>query len=120
MAYIKVASDQFSLAIGKRGENIRLASALTGWKINVQEDEQGMSEESSPEEYEEGASQQEESTPESGEENSSADKNEDEEKQENKDEAGSADIPEEEPENRAETAEGETVGEDAKSKKKNP
>src|SRR6056297_217353 len=117
MAYIKVASDQFSLAIGKRGENIRLASALTGWKINVQEDEEGMSEESSPEEYEEGASQQEESTPESGEENSSADKNEDEEKQENKDEAESADIPEEETENKAETAEEDPVGADAEEQK---
>ncbi len=50
LAYVKVAPDQFSLAIGRRGENIRLASALTGWKINVYEDEEGMSQESSPEE----------------------------------------------------------------------
>ena len=30
--------DQFSLAIGKRGENIRLASALTGYEIKIYED----------------------------------------------------------------------------------
>ena len=27
--------DQLSLAIGKRGQNVRLASRLTGWKIDV-------------------------------------------------------------------------------------
>lgn len=30
-----VASDQLSLAIGKDGENVRLAAKLTGWKIDV-------------------------------------------------------------------------------------
>ena len=30
-----VADDQLSLAIGKRGQNVRLASRLVGWKIDV-------------------------------------------------------------------------------------
>jgi len=30
-----VAEDQFSLAIGKEGQNVRLAAKLTGWKINI-------------------------------------------------------------------------------------
>ncbi|MBW1986169.1 MAG: transcription termination/antitermination protein NusA [Deltaproteobacteria bacterium] len=30
-----VPDDQLSLAIGKRGQNVRLASKLTGWKIDV-------------------------------------------------------------------------------------
>lgn len=30
-----VAEDQLSLAIGKQGQNVRLASALTGWKIDI-------------------------------------------------------------------------------------
>jgi len=34
-ALIKVAEDQFSLAIGKNGQNVRLAAKLTGWKIDI-------------------------------------------------------------------------------------
>lgn len=30
-----VAEDQLSLAIGKKGQNVRLASALVGWKIEI-------------------------------------------------------------------------------------
>jgi N utilization substance protein A len=30
-----VADDQLSLAIGRRGQNVKLASKLTGWKIDV-------------------------------------------------------------------------------------
>ena len=30
-----VPDDQFSLAIGRRGQNVRLASQLTGWSINI-------------------------------------------------------------------------------------
>jgi len=30
-----VADDQFSLAIGRNGQNVRLAAALTGWTINI-------------------------------------------------------------------------------------
>jgi len=38
---IRVVTDaeQFSLAIGKRGQNIRLAQRLVGWKIDIQKDE---------------------------------------------------------------------------------
>ncbi len=38
VANVLVASDQLSLAIGRGGQNVRLASRLTGWKINIQED----------------------------------------------------------------------------------
>ena len=34
-AIAHVASDQFSLAIGRGGQNVRLAAELTGWKIKV-------------------------------------------------------------------------------------
>ena len=35
-----VARDQLSLAIGKEGQNVRLAAKLTGWKIDVRSPEQ--------------------------------------------------------------------------------
>lgn len=35
-----VPHDQLSLAIGKEGQNVRLSSRLTGWKIDVKSDEQ--------------------------------------------------------------------------------
>lgn len=34
-AKVEVAPDQLSLAIGRGGQNVRLASKLTGWKIDV-------------------------------------------------------------------------------------
>ncbi len=34
-AIVKVASDKLSLAIGKAGQNVRLAARLTGWKIDI-------------------------------------------------------------------------------------
>lgn len=34
-ALVLVAEDQLSLAIGKSGQNVRLAAKLTGWKIDV-------------------------------------------------------------------------------------
>ena len=39
MARVFVPADQLSLAIGKGGQNVRLAARLTGWKINVGESE---------------------------------------------------------------------------------
>lgn len=36
---IKADEDQLSLAIGKRGQNARLTSRLTGWDINIEKDE---------------------------------------------------------------------------------
>jgi len=38
VAEVSVAPDQFSLAIGRNGQNVRLAAQLTGWKINVVEE----------------------------------------------------------------------------------
>jgi N utilization substance protein A len=37
VAVVTVTPDQLSLAIGRGGQNVRLASALTGWKINIVE-----------------------------------------------------------------------------------
>jgi N utilization substance protein A len=34
--HVTVAPDQLSLAIGKRGQNVRLSSKLTGWRIDIQ------------------------------------------------------------------------------------
>ncbi len=33
---VQVKADQLSLAIGRGGQNVRLAAKLTGWKINIQ------------------------------------------------------------------------------------
>ena len=41
-ALVEVADDQFSLAIGKRGQNVRLAAKLTGWKIDVRSPKEEM------------------------------------------------------------------------------
>ncbi|MBV1929958.1 MAG: transcription termination/antitermination protein NusA, partial [Gammaproteobacteria bacterium] len=37
---VVVPEDQLSLAIGRRGQNVRLASILTGWDIDIMTDEQ--------------------------------------------------------------------------------
>jgi N utilization substance protein A len=34
-AFVEVADDQLSLAIGKGGQNVRLAAKLTGWRIDI-------------------------------------------------------------------------------------
>jgi len=36
-AHVLVPEDQLSLAIGKEGQNVRLAARLTGWKIDIKE-----------------------------------------------------------------------------------
>jgi N utilization substance protein A len=36
-AEVIVAPDQLSLAIGKEGQNVRLAAKLTGWKIDIKQ-----------------------------------------------------------------------------------
>jgi N utilization substance protein A len=38
-AMVEVADDQLSLAIGKGGQNVRLAAKLTGWRIDIKGDE---------------------------------------------------------------------------------
>jgi N utilization substance protein A len=45
VALAEVADDQFSLAIGKGGQNVRLAAKLTGWKIDVRSPKEKMSSE---------------------------------------------------------------------------
>ncbi len=55
-----VPDDQLSLAIGRGGQNVRLAAKLTGWKIDVRSDrkkepdETSETEEQKPEEHESG------------------------------------------------------------------
>ena len=44
-----VAEDQLSLAIGKDGQNVRLAAKLTGWKIDVRSPEKAKEEKPEPE-----------------------------------------------------------------------
>jgi N utilization substance protein A len=38
LAVVQVKADQLSLAIGKGGQNVRLAAKLTGWKITIVEE----------------------------------------------------------------------------------
>jgi N utilization substance protein A len=38
LAVVSVPADQLSLAIGKGGQNVRLAAKLTGWKITIAEE----------------------------------------------------------------------------------
>jgi len=37
--HVTADSDQLSLAIGKRGQNVRLTAKLTGWKVDIQREE---------------------------------------------------------------------------------
>ena len=48
-AVVTVADDQLSLAIGKGGQNVRLAAKLTGWKIDIKSRETGKIKESADE-----------------------------------------------------------------------
>lgn len=43
IALVEVSDDQFSLAIGKRGQNVRLAAKLTGWRIDVRSPKEKLS-----------------------------------------------------------------------------
>jgi len=49
-AKVFVDADQLSLTIGKKGQNVRLAAKLTGWKIDVQEDKADTEEDEEKEE----------------------------------------------------------------------
>ena len=44
-ALAEVSDDQFSLAIGKKGQNVRLAAKLTGWRIDVRSSKEAVSSE---------------------------------------------------------------------------
>jgi N utilization substance protein A len=48
IALAEVADDQFSLAIGKGGQNVRLAAKITGWKIDVRSPKEVASSEEVP------------------------------------------------------------------------
>ncbi len=37
---VVVEDKQLSLAIGKKGQNVRLAAKLTGWKIDIKSEEE--------------------------------------------------------------------------------
>lgn len=89
-AEVTVADDQLSLAIGKDGQNVRLAAKLTGWKIDVVSkegevqqssevlpDEQGEQEDA---ERESEAGKEEKTTPEKTDEGKEAEEGEDKEK----------------------------------------
>ena len=56
-AFVIVPDDQLSLAIGRDGQNVRLAHKLTGWKIDIKSESQAAKMEFAPhhahEEYEE-------------------------------------------------------------------
>jgi N utilization substance protein A len=41
--HVVTDADQLSLAIGKRGQNVRLTAKLVGWRIDVQKDERDIS-----------------------------------------------------------------------------
>ncbi len=45
VATVKVPEDQLSLAIGRQGQNVRLAAKLTGWRIDVVGESQTSTEE---------------------------------------------------------------------------
>ena len=48
-AKVGVMEDQLSLAIGKAGQNVRLAARLTGWKIDINQENMGAATEESAE-----------------------------------------------------------------------
>jgi N utilization substance protein A len=43
-AYVVVPDNQLSLAIGKGGQNVRLAARLTEWKIDIRSEAQAAAE----------------------------------------------------------------------------
>ncbi len=58
-ALVKVMGDQLSLAIGKKGQNVRLAARLTGWKIDIMEEGDGTSEKLTPKDADKAAGEAE-------------------------------------------------------------
>jgi len=53
IAKVKVTPNQLSLVIGKGGQNVKLASQLTGWKIEIEKEEEKKEEEKKEEEKKE-------------------------------------------------------------------
>jgi N utilization substance protein A len=52
-ALVKVLPDQLSLAIGKKGQNVRLAARLTGWKLDIVENIEAAADKASAKQAEE-------------------------------------------------------------------
>lgn len=50
--YVTVPEDKLSLAIGRGGQNVRLATRLTGWKISITKDDLPVGTEASEESFE--------------------------------------------------------------------
>ncbi|MEX0918978.1 MAG: transcription termination factor NusA [Candidatus Paceibacterota bacterium] len=94
-ATVLVAPDQFSLAVGKGGQNVRLAAKLTGWKIDIKSPETSEEEVVSPAEAEVDTSELPTDDP-----TTNQDKNDDTETEEKDGETSSEEIAEnqEEPE----------------------
>jgi N utilization substance protein A len=63
-ARVSVPTDQLSLAIGKQGQNVRLAAKLTGWKIDVVSGEDKNEENESKDEKTENAEEEKVDKPE--------------------------------------------------------
>jgi N utilization substance protein A len=61
-ATVKVPEDQLSLAIGRDGQNVRLAAKLTGWKIDIQGKAVVKAEEATPVTQEVGTNEKQEET----------------------------------------------------------
>ncbi|MFZ2150041.1 MAG: transcription termination factor NusA [Minisyncoccia bacterium] len=49
-AVVEVSDDQLSLAIGKGGQNVRLAAKLTGWRIDIKGDGKTVTSDETPDE----------------------------------------------------------------------
>lgn len=76
-ALVLVSPDQLSLAIGRKGQNVRLAAKLTGWKIDIQSTSPVEEEDASEEVQSEGkeaAKEERDKTAEESEENESSKK----------------------------------------------
>ena len=85
-ASVVVADDQLSLAIGRDGQNVRLAAKLTGWKIDVVSKESGQIETSSEQDQDEQGDEQEPSEQEDSAKNAEeqdADQQEEDNKEQN-------------------------------------
>ncbi|MDT8423909.1 MAG: transcription termination factor NusA [Desulfuromonadales bacterium] len=61
-----VPDDQLSLAIGKRGQNVRLAARLTGWKIDIKSETRAAEAEAEVEAEDEAAVETQETVPYAG------------------------------------------------------
>ncbi|MCK4501930.1 MAG: transcription termination/antitermination protein NusA [Desulfuromonadales bacterium] len=69
---IIVPDDQLSLAIGKKGQNVRLAAKLIGWRIDIKSETSAQEEEQAQEQAQEQEQEQEAPVTEAAEENDSA------------------------------------------------